>query len=880
MKTKREIGLIFFISGFLMIITSCGRSPQNMITEIVLSDKWTLAPDSLHGAEGKAITQNDFASSAWIPVKMPATVLGALADAGIYKDLYFGKNLEAVPRKQFRQPWWYRTEFDITDSADYPVNRLRFEGINYYANIWINGQLVASADSIKGAFRTFDIDISPFVHNGKNILAVQVFPPKPGDYYMGFVDWTPRPPDENMGLFRPVILRRSGKVSINNVSIQSRIDTKTLSEAFLTVEAEVINHSAGKIKAFVSGEINGALFQKKVRLGPGEKQKVLFTADRYKVLHIKNPRLWWPYQYGEPALYTASFGCFSGNKQIDYQRVTFGIRQVEDFINEFGNRAYKINGKYIQIRGGGWTDDLLLREDTAKLEAQVRYTRLMNLNTIRLEGFWGSSHALYDLCDRYGILLMAGWSCQWEWQEYIGGKPCDEFGAVKSPEDIDLVSRMMHDQVTMFRNHPSIFVWVFGSDKLPRPELEKRYIDDLKNTDPTRPTLSACSRRTSEVSGPTGVKMEGPYDYVTPNYWYVDSLHGGAYGFNTETGPGPQIPPIETLQKMFPQDKIWPVNDYWDYHCGRNEFNTINRYRHAMDMRYGSSRNLEEFLKKAQLMNYEAIRPMFEAFAVNKAKATGIIQWMLNAAWPKLYWQLYDYYLMPNGAFFGTGKACEPLHAVYNYGDHCIYLSNDLYQPRENLKLTIQAIDMEGNFLVNDSVTTEIQEYSSKKVYDMPAFNPDTKVYFLNLRLTENANSLISENFYWLSSKEDVLDEKKSEWFVTPNSSYADFTALNHMPSATLEVTASKSENDDLSTINITLKNPSSVVAFFVEMKLKNHANGDLVLPVYWSDNYVSLLPGKSKNITVQFNNSSLKGGKPIIEVSGWNIPKFIIESL
>lgn len=879
MKTFRKKTSIFLIlPGLLLAIVSCSRSPQSMITEITLSDNWFLAPDSLLKADGKSITQSDFSSAAWVHAKVPSTVLGALADAGVYNDLYFGKNLEVVPRKQFSQPWWYRKEFEITDSTAFPVNRLRFEGINYYANIWINGRLAAAADSIKGAFRTFDIDISPFVHQGKNILAVQVLPPKPGDYYMGFVDWTPRPPDENMGLFRPVILRRSGEVSINNISIQSKVNTQTLAEAFLTVEAEVVNHSTGKVTTIVSGEINGTAFQKKVNLKAGERQKVLFTADKYKALHIKNPKLWWPYQYGNPALYTASFGCFSGKKQTDFRQVTFGIRQVEDFLNEYGNRAYKINGKYIQIRGGGWADDLLLREDTAKLEAQVRYTRLMNLNTIRLEGFWGSSHALYDLCDRYGILLMAGWSCQWEWEPYVGGKPCDEFGAVKSPEDIALVSRMMHDQVTMFRNHPSIFVWVHGSDKLPRPELEKRYFDDLKVTDPTRPTLGACSKRTSEVSGPTGVKMEGPYDYVTPNYWFVDTLHGGAYGFNTETGPGPQIPPVETLKKMFPPDKMWPVNDYWDYHCGRNEFNTINRYRHAMDMRYGPSRNLEEFVKKAQLMNYEAIRPMFEAFAVNKAKATGIIQWMLNAAWPKLYWQLYDYYLTPNGAFFGTMKACEPLHAIYNYGDHGIYLSNDFYQPKKDLRLTIQVFGLEGNLLLNDSVKTDIGEYSSRKVYDLPPMPTDTKVYFLSLRLADEEGSLASDNFYWLSAKEDVLDEAKSEWFVTPNSTFADFTALNRMPAASLEGNVTTTEKDNRTILSVTLKNASPVIAFFTELKLKDPATGELILPVYWSDNYVSVLPGSSKSITVQYESRSQQGSKPVVEVSGWNVSKFTIE--
>ena len=191
------------------------------------------------------------------------------------------------------------------------------------------------------------------------------------------------------------------------------------------------------------------------------------------------------------------------------------------------------------IRGGGWVDDLLLREDEKNLEAQVRYTRHMNLNTIRLEGIWGSSQKLYDLCDRYGILLMVGWSCQWEWEDYLG-KPQESemYGAAKTPEDMELLAAYFHDQVLWLRNHPSIFVWVVGSDKLPWPEMEKRYRRDLPLLDPSRPLLTSCKTWTSEVSGPSAVKMNGPYDYVTPNYWYVDKENGGAFGFNTETGPG------------------------------------------------------------------------------------------------------------------------------------------------------------------------------------------------------------------------------------------------------------------------------------------------------------------------------------------------------
>jgi exo-1,4-beta-D-glucosaminidase len=327
--------------------------------------------------------------------------------------------------------------------------------------------------------------------------------------------------------------------------------------------------------------------------------------------------------------------------------------------------------------------------------------------------------------------MMVGLSCQWEWEVYVG-KPCDEYGAIKSDEDIDLIAKSFADQVVWLRNHPSIFVWVFGSDMLPRPKLEKRYLNDLETNDPTRPTLSSCQLKTSTITGSTGVKMLGPYDYVTPNYWYSDTKNGGAYGFNTETGPGPQIPTIETLKKMFPEDKLWPINYLWDYHSGRHEFNTIGKYMNAMNNRYGTSTNIEAFLLKAQLSNYEAIRPMFEAFAVNKANAGGIVQWMLNAPWPKLFWQLYDYYLTPTAAFFGTQNALKPLHLVYNYQDKSIYAVNDYYNTQQNLTAEIKVFNINSQEIFAKSIKLSIDANSSKTIMPLPEEIAYTVVYFVD----------------------------------------------------------------------------------------------------------------------------------------------------
>jgi exo-1,4-beta-D-glucosaminidase len=863
-------------AGLLLFLATCCLSEnlkaQNNHNELILDKNWYIQSETKVPDKGEVISSETYKPEGWIPATVPTTVLGALINNGTYKDPYYSRNLESIPLEQFKNAWWYRKDFEVSNLASFTSAILSFDGINYYANIWVNGKKIASADSIKGAFKTFCFNIINYLHKGKNSIAVQVLPPQKGDFAMGFVDWTPRPNDENMGIFRPVKIKFSGDVSITNLFIKSKIELSSLKQATLTIEANITNNTSKTIKTTIKAKIENINIDQKIDLQPFESRKVIFSPENYPTLNLKNPRLWWPYTMGEPNLYSLSVNCLVKGKETDEQNITFGIREVSDYLTKEGYRGYKVNGKVIQIRGGGWTDDLFLREDGKNLEAQVQYTKLMNLNTIRLEGFWGSSQKLYDLADKYGILLMAGWSCQWEWEEYVG-KTADDFGAVSTPDDTRLIAESLKDQIIMFRNHPSIFVWVYGSDKLPRPALEKEYINILKNYDPTRPSLGACSNKTSEISGNTGVKMNGPYDYVTPNYWYENKTLGGAFGFNTETGPGPQVPPLESLEKMMPPDSIWPINTLWNYHSGRNSFKDIDRYVNALNHRYGSSTNINEFVTKAQLVNYEAIRAMFEAFAVNKNHATGIIQWMLNASWPKLYWQLYDYYLTPNGAFYGTQTACKPLNIIYNYGDRNIYVSNDWYKKQENLTAVIKVFNLDSKILLSKEIKFEIGENASNKIFDIPEIKNISPVYFVDLSIKSSDGKTISKNFYWLSSKKDILDEEKSEWYYTPNKDFADYTALRNLPKTTVKVDTQFQKQGDILTIKVKLKNSSNSIAFFINTELKGKKSGKLILPVFWNDNYISLLPGEERELQTVTSESDLKGDEPVIKVSGWNLP-------
>lgn len=868
---------LFFLVLSAAVLSACSAQiapPAEPDRNITLRDNWQVQSAARVPEKGAIISSTGFTATGWFSSSMPATVMSVLTRNGVYKDPYFGKNLENIPTQPFQSAWWYRTTFDFSPDASAPTVQLDFEGINYRANIWLNGHKIANSDEAFGAFRTFSFDISRFVKKGVNALAVEIFPPQPGDFTIGFVDWNPTPPDRNMGIWREVKMRRSGYVSLESPIISSRIKTDTLDQAELTVAVQLANHRAETVRGTLIAELEGARLLQEFTLNPLETKKLVLNPDSHPRLRLAKPRLWWPNNMGAPELYTLTLTVRTDGKNSDGQNIRFGIREISDYINEAGHRGYKINGKKISIRGAGWVDDMFLADDDKKVESQFRYVRHMNLNCIRIEGFWGNNRKFCELADQYGILIMAGWSCQWEWEEYLG-KPVDDFGGVKTSDDMELAVRSLHDQVVWLRNHPSVFVWVLASDRLPRPELEKKYRYMLRESDPSRPILASCKTLNSEVSGSTAVKMEGPYDYVPPVYWYVDSKRGGAYGFNTETGPGPQPPPLESIKRMIPKENLWPVDDMWNFHCGRNEFNTMSRYITALENRYWKPSSVEAFARVAQAANYEAMRAMFEAFAVNRRVATGVIQWMLNSAWPEMFWQLYDYYLMPNGAFYGAKTANRPVHIIYNYGDHSVCAVNDTLNQTSSLKAEIRLLDSLSKIRHQSETAIRLAPYSTSRLLSLPPLPSGSPLYFLDLRLKDSVNNEISRNFYWLSARGDVLDDNAATWFYTPQRQYADLSGLKDLPGVRInsqyQFSPDNTSSKDMKVL-ITLENPGDVIAFFIELRVAGKNTGSSVLPIFWDDNYISLLPGEQRTITARFNRDDLAGEQPVLMISGWNL--------
>lgn len=915
------LSLIVFLSGQLLTQPYRPSEPQTgsrikLLPETTLNlTDWFIQSSARLKARAEVLSKPGVMMDRWYPAQVPSTVLGTLVENNVYEDVFFGKNLENIKADDFKVSWWYRTEFMLTAFPGRTTARLELDGVNYRANIWLNGQKIADASEIYGAFRRFDLDISQAVKPGeKNVLAIEVIPPAKGEPTIGFVDWNPAPADNSLGLWRPVRIRFTGDVSIKNPFVQTQLDTATLKEAKLTISAELQNNSTKPVIGTLEAELENIKVSQEVKLDPGELKKVIFSPEKYQELVLKNPRIWWTHDLGKPELYLLllSFKTkrseqppadktkdktlapkktkeekardkekeqmrippqFKALEPIsDLRVVRFGIREIKDYLNEEGHRGYLLNGKKILIRGGGWTDDLYLNNKSKKLRAEILYAKHMNLNALRLEGFWGTSEELYDFCDEQGILLMVGWSCHWEWENYLG-KPADPvFGGILSPEDMALIAQSFRDQVRWLRNHPSIYVWALASDLVPKPELENEYHKILQEDDPTRPFLNSTGTKTSPVSGKSGVKMNGPYDWVPPNYWYEDRKNGGAFGFNTETGPGPQVPVLESLKKMIPEEALWPPNDYWNYHCSRGKFNNPERYNQAMKERLGWPANVAEYYQKAQYLNYEGMRAMFEAFISKRYSATGIIQWMSNSAWPKLWWQLYDYFLMPTGAFYGARKACQPVHLIYDYETKEIIASNLSSNKTEKLKALVRVFDFDLKEKYRNEFPLGLDTDSKMVLTRLPEITDLSPVYFLDLRILGDKGEIKDTNFYCLARTPDILDFEKTTWFVTPVKQYADLTQLNSLPEAQIKYRWKVEGKGPTKNLIIELDNPSPNLAFNLEIQVLKKLRQKSLLPLFLEDNYFSLLPGEKRIIKGYFFSDDLEGDEVEIRIKGWNV--------
>jgi exo-1,4-beta-D-glucosaminidase len=863
---------VLFLLTSIMLVSHLFSQSRSENFQMILHDDWRMQSSLTDKSTGAQISQNAFTAANWYKINVPSTIIGGLLANKEYNfDPFFGKNFEKLADKRLDHTWWFRKEFELPVSESNKNVILKMHGINYKANVWLNGVLLADSIAIKGPFRIIELDVTKQIkYAGKNVLALEILRPfdpnkHDGDLAIDYADWIHYPPDYNGGIVNNIEIKTYDEVGVKYPLVTTKFDLPSLDIAHLTVDAEAVNFTDKEKNAVIKGSINGDIqFQQQVHLAPHEKKQVTFNPGDFPQLNIRNPRIWWPWQYGKPELSRIEISAVNNGKVSNTMSEDFGIRQVtSEFIND-QSRKFIINGKPIMLRGAAWSPDIFQRRSQQREEQEIKLVRDMNMNIVRSEGKLEDDH-FYDLCDQNGLLVMTGWMCCGAWQY---------------PENWNGAERkvaMASDSSVMYwlRNKACIMVWLNGSDMPPRDTtVEKEYLSIESYLKWPNPLISTADASKSKVSGFSGVKMNGPYDWIPPIYWETDpNKYGGSWSFATEISPGPSIPPYESLIKFIPKDSMWYTNGTWLYHCGTMNFGTTRIFDSALTERYGKSSTIREYIAKAQLQNYEGHRAMMEGYGLNKYNtATGVVQWMLCNPWPSLIWHTYDYYLYPAGTYFGMKKSMEPLHVMYSYKSNEVDIINSFMEKFTGLVVQADVYNLDGSLKYSHQITTEVDEDGTKKCFPIPSITGLSSVYFLRLTLKDSKQNTRSINWYWLSQKPDQLAWSKSKWYYTPESSFTDFTSLKNLRVTTLNVNYSTDRKDNQTKHVITVKNTGKTVAFFVHVRVLKDKNADDILPVIFSDNYISLAPGESRTIDCTYENKDAAGAKPFILTTAWNL--------
>jgi exo-1,4-beta-D-glucosaminidase len=822
------------------------------------------------GGDGQALSSRDVDAARWYTAQLPATVLAVLVAHGVFPDPFVGMNFLELPGKgpahqnfanhpmpddsPFRLPWWFRTELEHVGSAsDAPHTWLELEGLNYRAELFVNGKLVQGKDQLVGAYRAFDILLDDFLVPGRNRLALQIFPQNPDDLGLTWVDWNPSPPDKNLGLWRGARLRSTGAVRLHCPQVITRLPDADLSVAELSVFATLENATHEPVTATLLVTFEGQTTRVEVALAARERREVALDSGALAALRVVHPELWWPRSRGAQPLYHVSFAVEVAGELSDTREVEHGIREVTSELTGQQHALFRVNRKPILIRGGGWARDMLLRSNAERELYEYEYVKDLGLNTIRFEGMVESTQFL-GRCDRDGVLVIAGFCCCDHWEKWQNWKQ----------EDYGVATESLRSELRRLRNHPSLIAWWYGSDFPPPRDVEERYLAVLTEERWPNAAHSSAAAKPTELTGPSGVKMEGPYEYVPPSYWLEDQQRGGAFGFATEIGPGPAIPPVETLRSMLGESHLWPPDACWTLHSGGGPFKDRNVFDDALSARYGASRDLEDYVYKAQLACYEAERAMFEAYSGRKYRATGVIQWMLNNAWPSLIWHLWDHSLVTAGGYFGTKKACEPLHIQYNAGEHTVSAVSDLPEATPELTARVRVFDLALAERFRHEAQLTLPADGVVSICPLPDATSFGRTYFLLLELLDPSGATRSRSFYWLSSEPDVIDYEKANHYLAPLKAHASFHALAELPEATLDL--ERLNGGAPGELRLRVRNSGRALAFFARFRLLT-AQGAEVVPAYFSDNYISLLPGEALELTVGLGDRLQRAAR--LEASG-----------
>ena len=857
---RRGLAWIAGLSAAILWLDAASASET-----LSLRDNWQLQSSAKVQQKGEGISKPKYASEDWYSVRVPTTVLAALVANQVYPDPFYGDNLKRIPGYRderwlvmpadspFYPSWWYRTEFDAPEMFKGKHVVLHLDGINYRANVWLNGKQLADDQQVVGMFRRFEFDVTDHIEAGAaNCLALEVtspghIPDKPYrtkqlEATTGWDDHNPQPPDLNMGVWQEVYLTATGPVAIRHPYVGTQLDVPGLDAARLTVSAYLLNMTNKEVTGTLSGAIEDIRFSQNVTLGPKEKRLVAFAPEDFAQLQVRKPRVWWPNNLGPQELYVLSLECRAADQLSDTADTRFGIRQATTYLNDEGWRQYMVNGQKVLIRGGAWmTCDMLLRLDHRRYKALVRYAKEANLNMLRSEGFSiRETEDFYSLCDEYGVMVT---------QQLFG----------RSIPDSGLAIACIEDTLLRIRNHPSLVHFLGHDETFPTKELDEAYRRMIAEYLPDRtyqPHSGAFKLEDRFKTGGTRTGSLEVWQYADPVHYYV-SQDTGAWGFAQSGGIGGIFATLESMRRMMPEEALWPPwTDIWSFHTVLQGGPYFTAVLDAIRKGYGEPQNIEDLLRKGIMMNYACARGMFEAYGRNKFSATGITTWKYDAAWPASpTWQYVDWYLIPTGAYYGAKKGCEPLHVQYSYDDQTIWVVNNRCEEYKGLRVTAKVYNLDMGEKQAQTATVDVPSNDNVKALTMTWPAGLDKTFFLLLALEDQTGKQVSENFYWLSTATE-----------------ADHTDLEKLPPAKLDMTYSVEKQPEEHVAHVTLKNPAEHLAFGVHLAVRQGEDGPEVAPMYWEDNYFSVLPGQEKRVSARFAPEDLAGKPPVVTVDGWNV--------
>jgi len=898
---KRQLAVLMCIVS-IVAARSFGSTDSPNLMELQTGWRMTSA-DNISVDDGLVSHPTLDVSQWYIVQRMPATVLQILEDNGVYKDLYYGTNL-ATPKDLWKQDWWYRTTFTAPSGRD--VYSLIFKGINYRADIWLNGHKIATRSQAVGMYNEFEFNVTKFiVPGGSNVLAVKVTPERGltedvelADSWLDWINWKylgyhdaekhidiPFVPDRNAGVWKRVFLSSTGAVTIRNPYVATGLPLPALSPAALTVYCDLSNAADKPVSGTLRGQIlrpgkPAIQFQNEVSLLRNQTKEIVLTPAEIAQLSIADPDLWWPFEWGRPNLYRLKLDFIINNELSDAKAIDFGVRtiaQKRDSDNGFpqigtgGNFYLQINGKDYPIHGGVYSPDLLFRNDPERDAAILQYVKDLGLNLIRWESKIADD-SMIERADRAGVPIMLGWMCCAQWEHWD----------LWTAEDQWVARASLRARIREIRSHPAAVIWANGSDGLPPDPVLNDYREILRELHWQNATVDTVSNVNRSWSG---IHMVGPYVWRPPYYWFSDK-YGPARGSSAEEGDNETIPPLESLRRFIPPDKLWPINETWYFHSGANEGNnTLDNITRVLEKRYGPSHNVEEFSKKAQLAHYEDVRAQYESYATHWDNRKMVVHWMMNNPWPSLFGHLFDAYFKPGGGYFGAKKALRSISVVWDYyatGDRSaakIYVANRTSEARKQLTVSVAFYNLDGSRKFYQQVkdfsipaNTSAVAMTIKRV---PGLDP---TYLVRCQLRDAMEALLAENVYWQSAADDDLgDPKNDEQFKTNLVKWAGMSALNVMPAAELKTSSNFTVSNGDVAAKITLTNDSSHIAFFLRAEITKAMDGEEILPITYDDNYITVFPHESRIIVGHFHLPAQATWSPALRLEGYNFGKRVL---